>query len=281
MMKKIGLYTMLLASILAATNASAQAPVPTSAPAAAATPPSQQLLSSGDPKVDAILDRLEEKGRIVKGLKCQIVYTHVLVDPVESRKVKEGTLLFARAEPNSRFLVHFEQMKADGVIRKSSEYYGFDGRWMIERNDRARTIHKYEVAREGERRDAFKIGEGPFPLPFGQKRAEILANFKVTLEPFTLGDPLQSEHLRCIPLPGTELATRYTRVEMYIDKRLELPVRLVSENIKDDSRIEVDFKDINTDDAPAGSRFAIEEPRDFEVQVETLADKAATGGAPR
>lgn len=254
-----------------------QSASPTSAPAAAAGAP----LSSGDQKIDAILDRLEEKGRIIKGLTCRLVYTHVLIDPVESRKVKEGTLLFARAEPNSRFLVQFDKMIADGVIRKSAEYYGFDGRWLIERNDRARTIHKYEVAREGERRDPFRIGEGPFPLPFGQKRAEILANFKVTLEPFAAGDPPQSDHLRCIPLPGTELATRYSRVDMYIDKRLELPVRLVSENIKDESRIEVDFKDINTDDAPAGSRFIIEEPKDFEVRVESLADKAGSGGPPR
>lgn len=261
--------------------ARAQPTEPTSPANPSGTAAAAQPLSSGDPTIDAILDRLEEKGKSIKGLKCELIYTHVITDPVESRKKKEGSLIFARAEPNSRFLARFDRIIADGVVTKNAEYYGFDGRWLIERNDRAKTITKYEIAREGERRDPFKIGEGPFPLPFGQKREEILANFKVTLEPFTMGDPLQSNHLRCIPMPGTELAQRYARVDMYIDKRLELPVRLVSENAKDESRIEVDFKGINVDEAPAGSRFVVEEPKDFEVRIEPLADRATPGGQPK
>ncbi len=250
---------------------------PASAQQASAEQPTNPKPTSGDAKIDAILDRLDEKGHVIKGIKSRLTYTYIVVDPVESRQVKEGTLLFARSEPNSRFLVHFDRTIADGVVNRSGEYYGFDGRWMIERNDRAKNIIKRELAREGQYRDPFKLGEGPFPLPFGQSRADILKNFRVALVPFALGDPLQSDHLRCIPLPGTEMAQKYSRVDIYVDRRIDLPVRIVSENLKDGNRIEVDFKDISAGEAPAASRFHIEEPKDFEVRTERLNESASEG----
>lgn len=245
--------------------------VPTSsAPAQVAEADANEKLSSGDQATDEILDRLESQGAAIKGLKCKLHYEYVMREPVESRHIKEGDLLFTRGEPNSKFLVHFKKKIADGVVSESGEYFAFDGRWLTERNDRSRKIIKREIAREGEKTDPFRIGHGPFPLPFGQKRGDILKNFKVTLQPFTLGDPLQSRHLNCVPIPNTDLASRYTRVEIYINKRSGLPVRIVTERVKDGNRIEVDFNDVDTTEAPAGSRLVIDEPKEFIVTVEPL-----------
>ena len=234
--------------------------------------------SSGNERVDKILDRLELKGQAIKGLRCNLVYKYVTVEPVEDEQVKEGELLFARAEPNSRFLVIFKKIRGGGVERETGEYYGFDGHWLVERNDKAKSITKTEIARPGERTDPFKIGKGPFPLPFGQKRDDILQNFRVDLADSTLGDPRNSDHLHCVPIPGTELGQKYTRVEIFVDRTLELPVRIVTENVKDGNRIEVDFKDIDASAAPAGSRFVISEPRDYSVETNPLSDD---GGSKR
>ena len=202
--------------------------------------------------------------------------------------MKEGELLFARAEPNSKFLIHFTKMTADGIAAPRGEYFLFDGEWLTERNDKARTIIKRQIVRPGERIDPFKLGQGPFPLPFGQKRADILRNFKVTLVPFELGDPRNTHHLHCVPLPNTELAQKYTRVEIHVDKGLELPVRVVTERIADGSRIEVDFASINVSEAPAMSRFQIQQPGEkideFSVTEEPLlapgAEQGVKGVAP-
>jgi hypothetical protein len=107
-------------------------------------------------------------------------------------------------------------------------------------------------------------------LPLGQKREDILANFKVRRVDFTLGDPRNSDHLNCVPLPDTQLAEKYSRVDIFVDRAMELPVRVVSERISDGNRIEVDFKDIDVQAAPAGSRFRIGEPKGFDVSVEPL-----------
>jgi hypothetical protein len=228
--------------------------------------------SSGDPNVDRILDRLEVKGQTIKGLRSSLTYKYVTVEPVEDEQVKEGELLFARTEPNSKFLVVFKKTRAGGVVRDTGEYFLFDGRWLTERNDKAKTIIKREICRPGEKTDPFRIGQGPFPLPFGQKREDLLKNFRIALEDFTLGDPRHSDHLKCIPLPDTELAARYSRVELYVDRALELPVRIVTESARDGNRIEVDFKDVDVNEAPAGSRFSLDEPKDFIVTTEPLPD---------
>lgn len=231
--------------------------------------------TSGNAKVDQLLDRLESKGKAIKGLSCKLEYRHVTVDPVEDVTTKEGELLFARGEPNSKFLVHFSKLRAAGVVRDVGEHFAFDGQWLIERNDKSKTIIKREVAKLGETKDPFEIGKGPFPLPFGQKREDMLSQFKIEIADFTLGDPRNTDHLHCVPIPNTHLATKYKRVEIFIDRNLELPVRIVTERVDDDSRIEVDFKDVDISAAPAGSRFKLDEPKDFTVSVEPLDPAAA------
>lgn len=264
--------------VLAFTGFSMTAAVAQAPPAKAPGPVTGA--TSGDPQVDQILDRLEVKGAEIKGLKCDLIYKYVTPFPVINEQTKEGTLLFARAQPNSKFLIHFEKLIVDDVKRDTGEYFLFDGQWLTERNDKAKTINKTQIARPGEQSDPFKLGKGPFPLPFGQKRSDILENFKVTLEKFTLGDPRGSKHLHCIPLETSELARKYSRVEIFVDPNLELPVRIVSENKKDDSRIEVDFKNIDLNNAPAGSRFRIDEPRDYQVTNDPLDDGSAPAVKP-
>ncbi|MFH1419265.1 MAG: hypothetical protein ABII12_13390 [Planctomycetota bacterium] len=234
--------------------------------------------------MDRILDRLEIKGEAIKGLACKLTYKIVTVFPVEDAVVKEGELLFARGDPNSKFLIHFEKMIADGVVVPRHEYFLFDGEWFVERNDKARTLIRRQIVRKGERTSPFKLGEGPFPLPFGQKRDDILRNLTVSLAKFELGDPRNSYHLHCVPLPDTELARKYSRVEIFVDRKDELPVRIVSERVKDGNRIEVDFKEIDTDEAPAQSRFHLEASPGFDVREEPLPplpDPAMTGGADK
>lgn len=273
-----------LLSILAATACSfaEDGKSPPAARQATSAPSTQPdgAPTSGDPVADEILDRLDARGESIKGLACKVIYRYVTVFPAESVQQKDGTLLFAKANPNARFLIHFTKLSAEGIERETGEYWAFDGRWLTERNDKSRTIIKREIAAPGERKDPFKLGQGPFPLPLGQKRRDILENFAVRLETFTLGDPRGSDHLHCVPRPGTPLAKKYTRVDIYVDRAAGLPVRIVTERVSDANRIEVDFKSIDTNEAPAASRFTIEEPKGYDVSVEPLESADAAGVLP-
>jgi hypothetical protein len=120
------------------------------------TPPvtsaAKHELSSGDPRVDDILDRLGGH-EAIKGLACSLTYRYVTVEPVEDAIVKEGELLYAVAKPNPKFYIHIDKMIAEGVIIPRHEYFLFDGRWLTERNDKAKTIIKREIVREGRKVD--------------------------------------------------------------------------------------------------------------------------------
>lgn len=223
--------------------------------------------SSGDPVVDDLLDRLDAKGKAVSGLSAKIIYRYVTTVPVESEQKKIGTLLFARGEPSAKFLVHFTRMVADGVVSANEEYYAFDGRWYIERNDSGKNVTRREIAAGGEKLDPFELGRGPFPLPFGQKRGDILRHFEVSLAKPQKDDPPHSKHLHCVPRPHSSMSDEYTRVEIFVDTKQDVPIRIVTERRNDKSRVEVDFIEVNLGDTPAGSRFNIATPKGF---VETI-----------
>lgn len=269
-------YLVGLLTLGAAVNCGAQSGPAVSADPKKATAADRAAsqLSSGDPAVDAILDRLEAKGKAIKGLSCRLIYTFVTVEPVEDKTIKKGTLLFARGDPNSKFLIRFTELIAAGVIDRHEQHFLFDGEWLTELNQKSKTVIRRQIARKGERIDPFELGKGPFPLPFGQKRAEMLKQFKIELSPFALGDPLHTKHLHCVPRASTELGRKYSRVEIYVDTRLDIPVRIVSERISDGNRIEVDFKEVDLNEAPAGSRFQIKVPKGYDVTTEPLSAKS-------
>lgn len=259
---------LLLTTALIFFAAPAPSPTPASAPASAT-----QQATSGNPTIDAILDRLETKGDAIKGISTKLIYNDTRFEPVEDKVVKNGELLFSRGEPNSKFMIRFDETIAGGVKRPNREYYLFDGTWFTERNDGAKQVIKRQVVRPGEHIDPFKIGKGPFPLPFGQRRAEMLKFFTITLEKPKADDPPNTDHLHCVPRPEeVELARKYKRLDMWVDKKLELPVRIEVERLSDENIIDVRFENMDPTGALAESRFQIDTPpgKDWEIREEPI-----------
>ncbi len=245
------------------------------APAPATAPAAQR--SSGDPIVDQLLDRLEARGRSIQGLSTRLEYRDVRTDPVPEEILRRGELLFRRLEPNPKFLIVFHETIAGGVVRNDPESFVFDGQWFVERHDRSKQIIRRQVVRPGERIDPFRVGQGPFPLPFGQTRADMLANFVITRKPQITEEIADSDRLDCVPRPESDLARKYRAVSMWIDRKLDLPVRIQAERIADDTILDVTFSKLNPHDAPAESRFRIDRPPgpDWEVREEPLPDRPA------
>lgn len=250
-------------------------PGATSRPAASSDESTSVRLSSGDPVVDDLLDQLEKKGKEIEGLSAEIVYRHITTIPVDAEQKKFGQLLYVRGKPNAAFLIHFTKLIVDGIVSENHEYYSFDGRWYVERKDAEgeKTVLRREISRAGERMDAFELGKGPFPLPFGQKREDILTQFEVSLAVFRQGDPAGTRHLHCVPRKDSRMADEYSRVEFYYDPQIGLPVKFVTQRRADEVRVEVEFNRVKLDAAPAMSRFKIETPPGFRETVESLEDE--------
>ncbi|MCA9293128.1 MAG: hypothetical protein KDA20_04865 [Phycisphaerales bacterium] len=139
-----------------------------------------------DPAVDALLDRLEVADAGMTDLTGALVYTRVNVI-LEDIQTRIGSLKFvvlppkeAGRRPRRVFLAHFTQYIDPHTKRDEDEQWGFDGQWLIERNAREKTRIARQMARPGEDVDPLRLGEGPLPIPLGQRKAEILSRYDVS-----------------------------------------------------------------------------------------------------
>jgi len=230
--------------------------------------PATQPVGSGDPRVDAILDGLERRGREVGDLSARLTWE--LYDQiVEEKYINRGQMLYKRQEPNARFLIRFDEQVMGQRVRPQKKWFIFDGRWYIEASELAGEIHEYEIVPPGKTVDPFRLGQGPFPLPFGQKKADILRYFRVRLVRPAAGDPDKSDHLVLVPISGTDMADDYRKLDFYVNRKLELPVRFRLFHT-DDKITTVDFADLAINTGLTGSRFEVRFPKDWPRFVERL-----------
>jgi hypothetical protein len=261
----VGIAAVLVGPVLV--RAQTPASQPASTPATASAPAGEAL----DPAVDAILNRLEKKGDQIDSLEADIDF--IKIDPVlEDRQEYNGLLRFKQVRPNPRFFIRFDTLKREGTVRDSKQWHIFDGRWYIEARESTKTIVKNEIVRPGETVEVFKLGRGPFPLPFGQKKADILRHFTVKLIKSAPGDPPNTDHLECTPRPGTEMAGKYTTVHFYIDRTLDLPVRVETVDKQEDNQIIARFTNVKVNPGLVESQLNLPELKDYSVDTNPIRD---------
>lgn len=234
--------------------------------------------SSGDALVDETLDKMEARGKAAKAIEADVQYKYITPAPIEGMEdtqTKFGTLLFVQTG-TPRFLVRFTKKVQGGTVDKTPEYYAFDGLWLTERNDRSKTVIRREIVKPGQNVDLFDLGKGPFPLPFGRSRAEMVKFFEIRLQDRGgKGQPIQ---MRCLPRQGTDLATRYRYVDLFVDPTLDLPTRVVCQRKIDDNRIEVSFDKVKEHETIDAGQFVVPTPAGFQLTEEPL--EAPAGSAP-
>lgn len=265
-----GLFVIIMPiAVAAAAEAASSAPTTqatTTTPAA----------TSGDPKVDRILDQLERRGDEVESIATKLRADFIDV-VAEDEQSKIGKLWFRRDKPNPKFKVIYEKTLFDGIEREDRHAYAFDGRYLIEQHDQAKTRIRREIVKEGETIEPFRIGKGPFPLPFGQKKAEILRHFKVSLVRRSPKDPKNTDHLKLIPKKDSSMAEKYEQLHFYIDRDLKLPVRVVAHQRRPGSNqvdeiVRVTFNDLEVNPKVTDEMLTIPKPsgKEWHYSEETL-----------
>jgi hypothetical protein len=264
----------------AAAAASATAPASAPAPQVAATQPAATLpVAKG--RVHTVLHALEQRGESVKDLRAKIEW-QVLDQVIDDKQVKFGELLFKRDKPRDKFLVKFTRTVVEDQVIDKPEEHLFDGEWYTEKRDATKSVIKRQIVRPGEEFDPFKLGQGPFPLPFGQKEAEILEKFQVTYVEPAKDDPANAAHLKLIPKPTAEdMADKYNELHFFIDRKLDLPVKVVADQ-KDEKLVTVTFTDIRVNTGLPGSALVVSVPDDptWSVSVESLTPDDPEGPEP-
>jgi hypothetical protein len=161
---------------------------------------------------DQLLDALEHVE--INRLTADVRYTKI-AEFLGEREMRLGKMQFTstprpdpatrpaarpatRPDPKRRFGVQFDKLYIGNIQDDQPKIYIFDGRWFVEKLPNEKLIVKREVVRPGDVADPLRIGEGPFPIPIGQKKEDILRRFDaelldaddgLTLDPDDENDP--------------------------------------------------------------------------------------------
>lgn len=216
-------------------NQSQTAPptAPPPAPSNPQQPPPQEPAAAqptvrGNP-VDSLLDKLERSAADLNAFTAKVTYDKqdAVLDRLERRT---GELVY-RLDPQTKrktFAILFDSVIAGQRKRNDLKHYIFDGRWLVEINHKEKQFIKREIVAPGKELDPLKLGEGPFPLPIGQARADVLARFDVTPAEVPQEGPLKDlknvEGLTLVPKPGTREARDFAKVVLFYDKQTSLPI---------------------------------------------------------
>lgn len=180
--------------------------------------------------VDELLAQLEQAGVDSPAIEADIEYhiDQLLTGDSEHRTgaVKYQT---ETEDDSAKFYVKFDTLAlGDGPTNADTVEYAFNGRWLTIAKHRIKQMTRYEVAAEGERVEAFKLGKGPFPLPFGQTAETMNTFFDITTAPPTDDAPANTDYLLLIPKEDRAEELNFVRMEMWIDRTTHLPVKLIS-----------------------------------------------------
>ena len=135
---------------------------------------------------DAMLSALEKAGDTIRSLRANVIYDRV--DAVsENRERRTGQIVLTQdsQQLKSRTLaIMFDQfIDASGHASPQTQRFVFHGGWLFEFDDARHQLIARELVPPGEQLDPLRIGEGPVPIPIGQKKDEVLRRFEVQLVP--------------------------------------------------------------------------------------------------
>lgn len=180
---------------------------------------------------DELLDALEKSFETLKDIAAEVYYRKE--DPFTQTEARRGTFLYQRdaEKKSSRLAILFENVIIGTQMREARTHYIFDGIWLVERDEERKQFIKRQIVAPGQTFNPLKLGEGPFPLPIGQSKKDVLARFSAEL----IGLPDEGGFLHgriapiavgleLVPRPGLPEAQDFEWVRIYYDRATLLPM---------------------------------------------------------
>ena len=192
-------------------------------------------------ELDRLLDQVEQAGAKLKSIQADMVFKQeqILLDTVTLRNGKlyyqtDGKTVKARIYFSDFLQKDLEEPKLARRI-VFNEDFAFDGQWVRRRNERTNSRQLWEVSKSPHNKEAFRLGKGPFPLPFSIQKKDVVEHFEIASVKADPCDPPQCRHLKLIPRKKSPYAEEYLRMDLWISQRTALPEQISYE--KDDFEI--------------------------------------------
>lgn len=212
--------------------------------------------------VDQILDALDARGDQLDTLTADVEKTEIDADLGEdpaNADARIGRVVYQRLpDGDVRIRAAFDQVRSGGKVRKDRVEYLLQDGELIDRNYRGRAEVRRVVRRPGEKIDLFRLGKGPFPLPIGQAKEDVHAEFEVAPLPSQDGAPPETVGLRLTPKPSTELSRDFASIDVWVHVEDHLPRRVETLNVTGAKQVRTDLTNVRLNARLGDGDFALE-----------------------
>lgn len=240
-------YLMVAASVIVAAGCATA--VAKDAPEAQHSNP----IPAADAAVDDLLDALDRRGQDLKAFDAQVK----LVEKDETTELsyeRTGKVWFQKKlDGDARIRVLFDA-KLDGKLKRDEKIeYLLDKGWLADRDYQKRIEVRRQILRPGEKINLLKLGEGPFPLPIGQKKEEVKKQFDVKLVKPSKEDPKElagMPHLLLKPVKGTQFARKFSALDVWVDMKTNMPRRIDTLDVKETTTRSTELTDVKVNPEP-------------------------------
>lgn len=229
---------------------------------------------------DELLARLETADRDLHSLSANLKYvTESGAGGIEGavKDTRVGRIFFvskAPVDPSStpeRLInVTFDKLFTETKAIVEDRAFILNNGVFVEKSAKDKQVNRYKLGQGGRKIDPLKIGEGPFPLPFGQKPQDIKAQFEVELLPGTDGMEFASEglkqyyenayQLKLIPKEGTKAKKEFKEARIWFEKGTLVPFQARTAKLDVGGMDEFMLLDIQTNQPVEESLFDTSTP---------------------
>lgn len=176
-------------------------------------------------RIIAILKGLQSRGKTLHNFQAHLVVKvhHLRTD---EKDMSIGHIWYQQQHGKTEFDIRFNILVVDGAIAKRHADHDivFDGHWLIDRNGSAKIFRKIEIAPPGRKFNPLRLGQGPIPIPIGQKPSDVEKEFHINL----LRDKAMPPHTVGLQLIPRDLsAFTFTEVDFWINTQSWLPIKII------------------------------------------------------
>ena len=200
---------------------------------------------------------------------------------VEETERRFGRIVLDRKEGKRRIAIRFDEfIDGSGRSDKSVQHFIIADGWLCEQDYKNKSFTKRQIVKPGEDFDPLALGEGPVPLPIGQKKAEVLARFDVTETDLPIDIPLLGSlrdvaALRLVPKSGTPMAKDHENIDLFYDRLTLVPVGVVMREKNGNRTVARISKPVVNGEVNADDRALLAiptpDPKEWAIDVKPLA----------
>lgn len=178
---------------------------------------------------DQILDALNESGQHMTSLAADVEL--ITTDDLGDDTTRSGKFVILRSpDGDSKARLALTKVQKGNKIFEERQEFVLEGPNLIRRMYQQKKQITDRVRKPGEKVNLLKLGQGPFPLPIGQPREDVLKEFDISV-PDKI-EPKLEHHavIRLSPKADTRFARKFKSIDLWVDESDNLPKRIVTVN---------------------------------------------------